>query len=106
MQLEVVARDAEVSRETERHVEFRVQRTFGRLVHWIRRVVVRLADVNGPKGGVDKVVALDVDCEHTGPMRFESRAETYERGLAVVLERSKRAILNSPRLGSRRPQRR
>lgn len=44
------------------HVHLRIQSALGRFSDKLTRVVVRLSDVNGPRGGVDKrcLVALGV----------------------------------------------
>ena len=43
------------------HVACRIHFALGRFDGWVRRVTVRVADVNGPRGGVDKRCHLRVD---------------------------------------------
>ncbi|MFN0241993.1 MAG: HPF/RaiA family ribosome-associated protein [Planctomycetota bacterium] len=46
--------------ELRRHLERRLVFALGRFDHEVGRIVVRLADLNGPKGGIDKFVTLRV----------------------------------------------
>lgn len=106
MQIKLVIRDTEVTSQMRAHARQRAVNTFARFGHWFHEVVVRLTDINGPRGGVDKSVAIELATESGRPMRFETCAETYDQALARVLKRAKRKILASPQLGSRRPTRR
>ena len=54
MQVEIRARNLELTRALQAHAERRLQFALGRFGSRIDRVVVRLADLNGPGGGVDK----------------------------------------------------
>lgn len=62
MWLDVVGRGVEVSRAGREQVERRFRVALGRVAERLGRVTVRLSDVNGPKGGVDKrcVVTAEV----------------------------------------------
>lgn len=104
MKVRIVRRDSEIQDELEEHATQRTQRTFGRFSHWVRGVLVKLADLNGPRGGRDdKSVAIELALATAGPLRFEARADTYERAIELALGRAKRSLLASPHLGGRRP---
>lgn len=104
MKIRIVSRDSEVKNELEQHATGRTRQTFARFTHWVRGVRVRLADLNGPRRGRDdKSVAIELGLASGGPLRFEARADTYERAIELVLDRAKRSLLDSPHLGGRRP---
>jgi ribosome-associated translation inhibitor RaiA len=50
----------DVSRETRAHVKKRLAFKLGKLARAIERISVRLEDVNGPRGGVDKQCRIKV----------------------------------------------
>jgi putative sigma-54 modulation protein len=54
MQIVVQARGFPLTEALKNHVHNRLGLTLSRLVNRIRRVSVRLSDLNGPRGGVDK----------------------------------------------------
>ncbi len=54
MQLQVSAKDVGLTAATRSHVARRIRFALGRFVDRVERVHVRLTDVNGPRGGVDK----------------------------------------------------
>src|SRR5918998_2163446 len=89
----------ELGDELEQYIERRLRFALGRFAGRIGRVTVRLSDVNGPRGGVDKrcqiVVALVprgvVMVEGSGDDVFALIARTAKRaGGAVLRERERR----------------
>ena len=52
---------------TERRLRFALTRSSDR----IKRVVVRLGDINGPRGGADKFCRMQVHIEHAPPVLIE-----------------------------------
>jgi ribosome-associated translation inhibitor RaiA len=54
VQVQVRGRNIELTEELRAHVERRLQFALSRFSQRIDRVVVRLADANGPRGGDDK----------------------------------------------------
>ena len=88
------------------HIERRLRFALGRFAGRIGRVMVRLSDVNGPRGGVDKrcqiVVALVprgvVMVEGSGDDAFALIADTAKRaGRAVRRELERRRRGRNPR---------
>lgn len=69
---------------TQRRLRFALTRTRDR----IKRVVVRLGDTNGPRGGEDKFCKIQVVLEHAPPVLIEdSGADLY----AVIDRAAERA---------------
>jgi ribosome-associated translation inhibitor RaiA len=54
MKIDVRFRGLEASETLRRHVQRRINAQLSRFGHEISTVVVRLSDLNGPKGGLDK----------------------------------------------------
>jgi len=54
MEIEVRFRDLKASEALRHHTVRRLEMALDRFADELTRVVVRLSDVNGPKGGVDK----------------------------------------------------
>lgn len=72
---------------TRRRLRFALTRTSDR----IKRVVVRLGDVNGPRGGADKFCRMQVYVEHAPPVLIEDiGADLY----AVIDRAAERAGRN------------
>lgn len=69
MEIVVRTRDIFPNQNLQEHVERKVENAVDRLKHRIDRVSVLLSDVNGPRGGVDKI------CQMTA----------YVRGVGTVL---------------------
>ncbi len=99
MDLDIRGVNYELGDELEQYIERRLRFALGRFAGRIGRVTVRLSDVNGPRGGVDKrcqmVVALVprgvVMVEGSGDDAFALIAATAKRaGRAVRRERERR----------------
>ena len=65
------------------HAQRRVQGALHRLAPEVRRVEVRLADVNGPRGGVDQRCKLSLTLAHHGP---ELVAEATDERMEVAID--------------------
>ena len=57
MQIEIHAHDFLLTEGLRAHVERRFQFAMSRFQNYVLRVSVRLSDINGPRGGVDKRIA-------------------------------------------------
>lgn len=60
MQIEIQAVDFALTEGLRAHLQYRLNFALWRFQDRIARVAVRLSDVNGPRGGVDKVCRLRV----------------------------------------------
>ena len=73
---------------TERRLRFALIRTSDR----IRRVVVRLGDTNGPRGGADKFCRMQVYLEHAPPVLIEDTGADLYAVIDRVAERAGRNV--------------
>lgn len=84
MQLQVRARNMVLTEALRVHAERRVQFALSRFGDRIRRVAVQLGDVNGPRGGEDKICRLEVLLSPSG----EVRAEESDADLYATIDRA------------------
>ena len=84
-----VADTAELRAFIERHLRF----AFGRVAPAIRDLIVRLADTNGPGGGVDKLCLVSVRLVAGGPDIAVSEVDaSLPTAVARAADRSSRAV--------------
>jgi putative sigma-54 modulation protein len=65
------------------------------LAHVEERVVsaqIKLDDVNGPKGGLDKSCECIVNCGHLGILRVEAKGKDLKKVVASALTKLRRAV--------------
>ncbi|MCA9563861.1 MAG: hypothetical protein KC561_10245 [Myxococcales bacterium] len=105
MDIVVVERAEAESRTLRQWIVDWTRTKFRRFPNWIQRVVVRLEDLNGPKGGLDKRVTLELRAHDGSTTRLSDSADNYKAALVRVTKRAKQAMLRSPNLGARRPVR-
>jgi|694.fasta_scaffold00702_7 putative sigma-54 modulation protein len=60
MKLQLISQGFALTPALRRHLERRLAFALGRFGHEVSQVWARVADTNGPKGGVDKLVAVRV----------------------------------------------
>lgn len=107
MRVEIRSRGVEVTEGLRAHVEERFRLALGRFARYVGEVRAYLRDVNGPRGGVDKVCRVVVEVPRYGRVVvagadadvFDTIARTASRARFAVRRRVKR------RLARRRPPR-
>lgn len=80
-----------------------IQRLQAVLCHWadrLGRVVVRLTDANGPKGGVDKVCSIQLEVFRQEPLRVTAISPDHATALELAIRRAGRV---AARTFDRRP---
>ena len=100
MVIEIQTRNIHLSNRLRCLLRKRVERAFDRLQHHVQKVCIRLADVNGPKGGIDKSCLFHVSLSDHPDVIVRSQAS--ELGIAInkSAARSSRALMR--RIGKRR----
>jgi len=73
---------------TERRLRFALTRTSDR----ISRVVVRLGDANGPRGGEDKFCRMQIHLERAAPVLIEDAGDDLYAVIDRVAERAGRNV--------------
>jgi hypothetical protein len=73
----------------------RVQFVMRRLSWLVPRAKVRLSDVNGPRGGVDKCCHLELKTDRVGTVTIVSKASDWHAALEASLSRATRLLLRN-----------
>lgn len=95
MKLVIRSRGIELSPPLHDLVVRRVRFALSRLDGAIRDVHVTLADVNGPRGGVDKVCRLRIRGPRIGALVVEDRDDVLERAVDRSVDRAARAVVRA-----------
>jgi putative sigma-54 modulation protein len=77
MRLLIHARGTEVTDKLRHYVERRLRQATGRFEKQIGTVTVHLEDVNGPRGGVDKLCLITAELPWAGHVVIEERGEGF-----------------------------
>ena len=84
--------NAELSDVLREHGERRLRFALDRFVPRIADVHVRLADVNGPRGGVDKQCRLDVLGLPSWRIQVQSEGPTFYEAIDAAAARAGRSV--------------
>jgi ribosome-associated translation inhibitor RaiA len=92
MQLEIRSVNFELDDVTRDYIERRLCYALGRFVRRIHRLTVRLTDVNGPRGGIDKRCRIAIALVPRGVLRIEGAGDDPLALIAKVAKRAGRAV--------------
>ena len=92
MKLRLVARGIELTADLKGYVRRRIHFALGRFAGRIKSVSVRLADLNGPRGGVDKSCDIRVDVGLRQEVMVCERHENIHAAVAFAVARADRAV--------------
>ena len=76
-------------------VERRLRFVIRRLAWLVPRAKVRLTDVNGPRGGVDKRCQLELKTEHVGTVNIIALAQDWRAALETALARAYKVLVRN-----------
>jgi ribosome-associated translation inhibitor RaiA len=103
MRIEVRGRNLDDTIDLRRHAERRLRFALGRFAAAVGRVTVRVEDVNGSRGGIDKQCRLVVRLTRRGELIIEDQDADVRALLDRSADRAGRAV--ERHLDRRRPQR-
>jgi putative sigma-54 modulation protein len=92
MKIDVRCRGLETSDSFREHIRRRVHFQMSRFGGAVRSVVVRIGDINGPKGGADKRCQVTLRGSRLGPLTIEDLSADVYSALDTALERAVRAV--------------
>ena len=92
MKLRLVARGIELTADLKDYVKRRIHFALGRFAGRIKSVSVRLTDLNGPRGGVDKSCDIQVDVGLRQEVMVCERHENIHAAVAFAVARADRAV--------------
>lgn len=74
------------------YVEQRVSAALARLAPRVREVTIRLSDLNGPRGGIDKRCRIAVGLVPRGTVQIEQTESNLGAAIANAAERASHAV--------------
>jgi putative sigma-54 modulation protein len=92
MRYSLTARHLELPTGFSKFVQHRLNYAMGRLAEQVEAIDVRLADLNGPKGGVDVEARAMVRFVHGGNLVLHERAVSVEGAVRGVFGRLRSAL--------------
>lgn len=92
MRVEIRARNGHLSRNLEERAERRLHFALGRFGGRIRRVVALLADLNGPRDGVDQHCRIEVRLIRSGTVMAEAVEDDIMLAVGRAAERVARRV--------------
>ncbi|MGE5666279.1 MAG: HPF/RaiA family ribosome-associated protein [Betaproteobacteria bacterium] len=93
MKLQFRSNDRE-GQQWQRRTANRLRQALGRLHGLVARMKVRLDDVNGPAGGVDKRCNVEVLVQGSGPVAISATARTWQASVEAVASRLRQRVVN------------
>jgi ribosome-associated translation inhibitor RaiA len=102
MQIQIQASPFELQDTSRQSIEQRVRFVLRRLQHQVSQARIRLTDINGPRGGVDKECQLLLKQAGPGQVVIKTQGTTYASALDAALQRASQALLRARQ--RRRPQ--
>ncbi len=104
MKLQVVGQNMRINEALHDFVVRRFQFALGRFAPEIQRVTVRVGDVNGPRGGVDKQCRAEIKLRGLDNVLSEGSGADFEQAAAFAAGRAGRSVARA--LDRRRDKRR
>lgn len=92
MKLEIRGRDVQITETLRAYIERRLRFALDRFAVRIGKVRLRVADVNGSRGGVDKHCRLEIWLGRTSPINLESRASSIRAAIDSIARKVGRVI--------------
>lgn len=104
MHIDIQARSFSLTDALREHIRRRLGFALSSRDEYIRRVMVRLADVNGPRGGNDKLCHIQVVLTHISDVIIEDTEVDMYAAIDRAADRAGRTV--GRRLARKRDQRR
>jgi putative sigma-54 modulation protein len=92
MKIEVKSQNLELTENLQRHIARQIEFGLGRLSSHIRKVTVRLADINGPRGGVDQHCQLVISLDQIPDVVIEDVASDLMFAINRAADRASRTV--------------
>src|SRR5690242_4502715 len=87
MTISVRTRDIDPGEEMQKRIKRRVENAVDRLKNRIDRISVLLSDVNGPRGGVDKLCQMTADVRGVGTVLITATGSDLFEAVGNAAER-------------------
>lgn len=91
MDVRIIAQEFSLTPSLRERLDRRLRYAFSHTSNKVMRIIVRLRDLNGPRGGPDKVCQVSI----TMPGRAELRVREVHEDLYTAIDRAVRRAANS-----------
>jgi ribosomal subunit interface protein len=105
MQVTIQSRSFTLTDALRNHVQTRLGFTFSRARNRVRLVQVRLSDINGPRGGIDKCCSVKVCMEGLADVVVEDVQPDMYHAIDRAADRAARTVMRRLALDSNRRRR-
>ena len=106
MRIHIHSKDIDLTESLRKHIAKRLAYSLNHGGDMISRVVVRLADVNGPRGGIDKICGIEVRLKGASAIAIDDTQSDLYVAIDRAAERTGRTldrwIARRPHLANRR----
>ena len=92
MDLKIHGHHIEVTDSIRDHIHSAFDTALDQHARWITGVTVRLEDVNGPKGGVDKRCQAEIHVKPSGTVVLEETKEDMYAAINLVADKAKQVV--------------
>lgn len=92
MELNIKFKNMTIAADSKESFKQRVSKVFNRTSDYIRKVTVTLADINGPKGGVDKECKVKLSLFGLPPILVIAKKDNIHHALSEALAKAKTAL--------------
>jgi len=92
MDIQITGRNVSLDTELRAMVARRLEYAIGRFARRISHVQVRLADLNGPRGGVDQSCRITVQIRPRGELIIEECSADLESAVGLAANRAGHAV--------------
>ncbi|WP_157315101.1 HPF/RaiA family ribosome-associated protein [Chitinibacter sp. GC72] len=92
MKIEIKSQNLALTENLQRHIARQIEFGLGRLASHIRKVTVRLSDINGPRGGVDQHCQLVISLEQIPDVVIEDVASDLIFAINRAADRASRTV--------------
>ncbi|HEX7054284.1 MAG TPA: HPF/RaiA family ribosome-associated protein [Burkholderiales bacterium] len=89
------AEDAPVDKDDRAYLRRKLGRKLGKFARAVERVSVRIRDVNGPRGGRDKLCAIKVVLAGLPSVLVEEQHASLQAAMDLAMQRAERAVRRS-----------
>jgi len=92
MQFEIRGMDISMSQALRDHIERRLRFALDRFARRVRQVRVKVGDLNGPRGGIDKCCKLAISLDRSSTIVVESHASNVYGAVDCVADKAATCI--------------
>lgn len=92
MELMIRHHDVSVDEALRDHIDRRINAALDRFEARISRVTVRLRDLNGPRGGLDKECRIAIKLIPSGELFIEQRDDNLRAAVATAADRAAEVV--------------